>query len=109
MPTTFKCKAAILMRLAAILIVAGPATAQDTRDTEPGKLLYEAHCGGCHYERLHDRQRSKIKNLRELRDEVASWAPQTRHVLTLDEREAVVQYLNAAHYRFGLPGKKPGP
>jgi len=102
MPTTFKFKAAILVPLAAILVIAGPAAAQDT---ERGKLLYEAHCGGCHYERLHDRQRSKITNLRELRDEVASWVPQTRRVLTPDEREDIVQYLNVSHYRIGLPSK----
>jgi mono/diheme cytochrome c family protein len=69
------------------------------QDLERGKILYETHCATCHSERLHHRDKSKIKTLADLRDEVARWAPQTKHGFTLDEREAVVQYLNASHYR----------
>jgi mono/diheme cytochrome c family protein len=69
------------------------------QEAERGRLLYETHCAGCHTERLHHRDKSKIKSLADLRDEVARWAPQVKHRLTLDEREAIVQYLNASHYR----------
>lgn len=69
------------------------------QDAERGKLLYETHCGVCHYERVHQRLRSDIKGLADLRDTVAKWAAQTRHRFTLDEIEDVVQYLNASHYR----------
>lgn len=86
------------------LVLALPALGQD--DAARGKLLYETHCGGCHYERVHDRMRTKIKDLADLRDEVARWAPQTKRQFTLDEREEIVQYLNASHYRIGLPARK---
>jgi mono/diheme cytochrome c family protein len=76
------------------------------QDAEHGKLLYETHCGGCHYERVHDRLRSKITELDDLRAEVARWAPQTKRAFTPDELESIVQYLNASHYRIGLKQPK---
>jgi mono/diheme cytochrome c family protein len=90
------------MRLASLylLFVSGMAWAQDPA---PGRVLYETHCGGCHYERVHERVRSEVKSLADLRDTVARWAPQTKRTFTLDELESVVQYLNQSHYRFGLP------
>ena len=62
--------------------------------------------GGCHYERVHDRLRSEVKDLSDLRDMVARWAPQTKRSFTLDEREDITQYLNESHYRIGLPPKR---
>ena len=82
------------------LLVPGMAWAQDPA---PGRLLYETYCGGCHYERVHERTRSDVKGLADLRDTVARWSEQTKHQFTLDEIENVVQYLNESHYRFGLP------
>ena len=64
-----------------------------------GELLYATHCATCHSERLHEREKSKIRSLSDLRDEVARWAPQTRHRFTLDEQEDVVQHLNRTHYK----------
>lgn len=93
------------MRLASgclLLLLAWPAMAQDAAH---GKVLYETHCGTCHYERVHDRLRSDVKDLADLRDMVARWAPQTRRSFTLDELEDVVEYLNVSHYRFGLPAR----
>jgi mono/diheme cytochrome c family protein len=90
------------MRFASLLVaflLTQPASAQDI---ERGRLLYETHCGECHYERVHQRIRSDVKDLGALRDTVARWAAQTKHRFTLDELEAVVQYLNQSHYRFGL-------
>jgi len=90
------------MRIASLLVVLFPAMAW-AQDPAPGRLLYETHCGGCHYERVHQRVRSDVKGLADLRDTVARWASQTKHRFTLDELESVVQYLNESHYRFGLP------
>jgi mono/diheme cytochrome c family protein len=73
------------------------------QDIERGRLLYQTHCGGCHYERTHDeRLRPAVRDLSELRDMVAQWAPHTKRTYTLDELEDIAQYLNEAHYRFGL-------
>jgi mono/diheme cytochrome c family protein len=75
-----------------------PAFAQDA---ERGKLLYETHCGGCHYERVHerDRGRSRVQTLADLRDEVARRAAQTARPFTLDDLSDIAEYLNASHYR----------
>ena len=90
-----------------LLLLASPAFGQDAAQ---GRVLYETHCGLCHYERVHQRLKSDVKDLADLRDTVARWAPQTKRSFTLDERENIVQYLNESHYRFGLParGQKPG-
>jgi len=90
------------MRLASLCLLLVPAIAW-AQDPAPGRLLYETHCGGCHYERVHERAKSDVKGLADLRDTVARWASQTKHRFTLDEIESVVQYLNESHYHFGLP------
>jgi len=90
------------MRIASLCLLLVPVMAW-SQDPVPGRMLYETHCGGCHYERVHERTRSDVKSLADLRDTVARWAGRTKHRFTLDEIEGVVQYLNESHYRFGLP------
>jgi len=94
------------MRRLSLLLLLLPAAAW-SQEAEQGRLLYETHCGGCHYERVHQRLRSDVKDLADLRDTVARWAPQTKRRFTLDERESIVQYLNESHYRFGLAPRVP--
>lgn len=89
---------------AALLLAVFPALAQDAGR---GRLLYETHCGACHYERVHDRLRTEIKDLEQLREMVARWAPQTGRAFSAEEREDVVEYLNRSHYRLGLPRQAP--
>jgi hypothetical protein len=79
-----------------VLVVAFPAWGQDV---DRGKLLYETHCVACHYERIHNRKRTKITNLSDLRDEVALRATMTKRRFELDELEAITQYLNRSHYK----------
>ena len=88
-----------------LLLLPGAALAQDAAE---GRVLYETYCGGCHYERVHQRTRSEIRDLGVLRDAVARWSKQTKRTYTLDELDSIVQYLNESHYRFGLApaGKK---
>lgn len=78
-----------------------PAAAQDA---QRGKLLYETHCGGCHYERVHQRERAKsrVQSLADLRDEVVRRAAQTGRPFSLEDLADVAEYLNQTHYRFGL-------
>lgn len=96
------------MRFAGMFVLLVPLVAF-AQDVERGRLLYQTHCGGCHYERTHqERLRPAVRDLEGLRDMVARWAPQTKRQYTLDELDDIVQYLNETHYRFGLaPGKKP--
>jgi mono/diheme cytochrome c family protein len=89
------------MRATLVMILLLPL-AVSAQDSAPGRALYETHCGGCHYERVHDRLRSEVKDLSDLRDMVARWAPQTKRTYTPAELESIVQYLNESHYRFGL-------
>jgi ribosomal 50S subunit-associated protein YjgA (DUF615 family) len=91
------------MRLASLLVLLLPVATAAQDDAGRGRLLYETHCGTCHYERVHQRIKSDVKDLADLRDAVARWAPQTKHTFTLDDLEDVVTYLNESHYRFGLP------
>jgi mono/diheme cytochrome c family protein len=89
------------MKLVLFTLVLFTAALARGQDAEQGRVLYETYCGGCHYERVHQRppERRQVKSLANLRDTVARWAPQAARKLTLDEREAIVQYLNRSHYR----------
>lgn len=78
-----------------------PAAAQDAGR---GKLLYETHCGGCHYERVHqrDREKSRIQSLADLRDMVARRAAQTGRRFTLEDLGDIAEYLNRTYYRLAI-------
>jgi mono/diheme cytochrome c family protein len=89
--------------LAAALALPLGAAAQDT---ERGKLLYETHCGGCHYERVHERLRSNVKDMADLRATVWRWSRSGRRSFSVDELDDIAAYLNTSHYRFALPAKK---
>jgi len=88
------------MKRLALLIafVSLPAAAQDAGR---GKLVYETQCGGCHYERVHQRERSKsrVQTLADLRDQVVLRAGQTGRPFTLEDLEDVAEYLNRSYYR----------
>ena len=95
------------MRLASVgvlLLLAVPAAAQDA---ERGRALYETHCGGCHYERVHERLKSDIKALDGLRAAVARWASQTKRRFSPGELADIVEYLNVSHYRIGIAPEIP--
>ena len=71
------------------------------QDAQRGALAYQTYCGGCHYERVHDRppERSVVKSRTMLQAQVMRWAPQTRHEFTGDEIRDIVEYLDPTHYR----------
>ncbi len=68
-------------------------------DPQPGKLLYETHCGTCHYEKVHDRKTTKIDTIKALKAEVSKWSAQTDRRFTPTELDDIAQYLNQSHYR----------
>jgi mono/diheme cytochrome c family protein len=86
---------------AALTLTMGAAAAQ-TPDASRGKALYETHCGGCHYERLHDRprERSIVHSIAELRSQVAQRAALTGRPFTLQDLDDIAEYLNQSHYGF---------
>jgi mono/diheme cytochrome c family protein len=72
------------------------------QDADRGKALYETHCGGCHYERVHQRprERSLVNSLAALRVEVARRAGQTSVPFTVTDLDDIAAYLDRSHYRF---------
>ena len=68
-------------------------------DPPPGKLLYETHCGTCHYEKIHDRKTTKIDTITTLKVEVSKWSAQTDRRFTPAELDDIAEYLNQSHYR----------
>ena len=68
-------------------------------DPQPGRLLYETHCGTCHYEKIHDRKTTKIETTVALKVEVAKWSVQTNRRFTPAELDDIAEYLNQSHYR----------
>ena len=75
-----------------------PALAQDAAR---GRQLYETHCLGCHYERIHKREpsRSLIRSFAGLRIEVASRANLTGQRFSIEDLDDIAEYLNRSHYR----------
>ena len=80
----------------ALALGAGQALAADP---EQGKLLYETHCGTCHYEKLHERKATKIGSYAALKAEVSKWAVETGRTFSPAELDDIVEYLNQSHYR----------
>jgi mono/diheme cytochrome c family protein len=91
---------------AGLLLLLFPAAGL-AQDAGRGRLLYETHCGTCHYERVHQRLKSDVKDLSDLRETVARWAGQTKHRFSAEDIQDAVQYLNESHYRFGLAPEVP--
>lgn len=90
--------------LVAMLILGVGATAAQaqTPDAARGKSLYETHCGGCHYARLHERprERSIVHTRAELRKQVALRAALTGRPFTLEDLDDIAEYLNQSYYKF---------
>lgn len=90
--------------LGGLLLAGLPARAQEpeTERIALGRAVYETRCGGCHYERLHDRprERSLVKSEAELRTQVIRRAGESGQRYTNEEIEALVIYLDRSHYRF---------
>lgn len=87
------------MRFASALAAALLAGGAQAQDADHGRLLYETHCGGCHYERVHQRTKTEIRSLAALRAEIARWAAQTPRAFSAEELESIAQYLNRSHYK----------
>jgi len=83
----------------AAALAAAPAAAEDA---ERGRALYETHCGGCHYERVHQRprERSLVHSHAQLRAEVARRAALVARRFTVEEIDDIAAYLDRSHYRF---------
>jgi len=88
------------MRVASLIVAALLAGQSYAQDPGRGRELYDTQCGGCHYERVHDRDRSRslVHTIAELREQVTRYAAQTGHRFTREDIEDLVVYLNDSHY-----------
>lgn len=84
------CLTGVLAMLEGSALAADPAR---------GKVLYETHCGTCHYERLHKRERTRIDSQAALKLEVAKWARQAGRSFSAGDLDDIAEYLNRSHYR----------
>ncbi|TAK52141.1 MAG: hypothetical protein EPO27_01750 [Betaproteobacteria bacterium] len=89
------------LRIAAAVLLSAAALPGAAQDAARGRQLYETHCGGCHYERVHQRERSRwqVSSLASLRVEVARWAAQLKRPFTLEDLDDIAEYLNRSHYK----------
>jgi mono/diheme cytochrome c family protein len=96
-----RLRARLLRGVAAGLLLAGLAPLAQAQDAVRGRELYETHCLGCHYERIHNRDpaRSLVRTLPQLRAEVAHWAGQTGRRFSPEDVDDIAEYLNQSHYR----------
>jgi mono/diheme cytochrome c family protein len=83
------------------LLLAACAFGAQAQDAARGRVLYETHCLGCHYERIHKRDpsRSLVRTLAQLRLEVVRRAEQTGQRFALEDVDDIAEYLNASHYK----------
>jgi mono/diheme cytochrome c family protein len=98
--TPTRC-AGLLLALAAL-----PALAQSP-PTAPassrGALLYDTHCGACHSEKMHWRDKKAAVNWPSLKAQVLRWQVEQKLDWTDSDVDEVARYLNARFYRFEAP------
>jgi mono/diheme cytochrome c family protein len=95
-----RLRARLLRGAAAGLLLAGLAPLAQAQDAARGRELYETHCLGCHYERIHKRDpaRSLVRTLPQLRVEVARRAELTKRRFAVEDLDDIAEYLNQTHY-----------
>jgi mono/diheme cytochrome c family protein len=91
----------------AFVLLACMAAGASAQDVSRGALLYETHCIACHREGLHDRRNSKVATYADLRFQVERWTAQTGRAFTASEREDLIEFLDASHYRLDRRQSKP--
>ncbi len=98
----FMNRTAALVVPAALLATLLASLGAHAQNPQRGVLIYETHCGTCHYERVFERPpaRSLVKSRTALQVQVERWATQTKHRFTPEDIQDVVEYLDRAHYKF---------
>ena len=72
-------------------------------DTERGRILYEARCGGCHGDSVHAREKHLAGDFEAVRGWVRRWSANLAYAWTDDEVDDVSAHLNARYYHFRCP------
>lgn len=72
-------------------------------DTSRGALLYENHCGACHGQQMHWREKRAVSDMDSLRAMVRRWQGVAQLNWSDDEIADVARHLNTRFYRFEDP------
>jgi hypothetical protein len=94
--------------LIAALACAGPAQAQGS--VSRGELLYTNHCGGCHTQQMHWRDKRVATDWGRLLSLVAQWQEREKLGWTPQDITEVARHLNDTIYKHPRPapqGKSP--
>jgi hypothetical protein len=89
--------------LAAALAAALGASHAHATDPARGRALYEARCGGCHNESVHNDNSRKARNFEEARRRVADFAARIDTRWNPAQVDDVAVFLNERYYRFPCP------
>lgn len=104
-----KLGATLLAAAIAALAFAGAASAADPAR---GRALYEARCGSCHNESVHNDTSRKARHFEAARARVADFSTQLKTGWSGAQVDDVAVYLNERYYSFPCPPKlcpKPAP
>lgn len=71
-----------------------------------GELLYSTHCGACHTEQIHWREKRLVKDWSSLIAEVRRWQANIGLIWSEEEMADTARYLNSVYYHF--PGDIKG-
>lgn len=73
------------------------------RATSRAQALYDTHCGHCHTEQVHWRDRRLVTDWASLKAQVFRWQSNAGQQWGDADVDAVARYLNARFYRFDAP------
>jgi len=99
MPHPFSGTIPAAIAAAGLLGLLGPPAAA-AADPARGRALYEARCGGCHNQSVHNDASRKARSLDEVRARVANFSAQLKTGWTPEEVDHVAVYLNERFYRY---------
>jgi hypothetical protein len=91
-----RCRAALALGAFALV---GTAAADPAR----GRALYEARCGGCHNESVHNDTSRHARNFEEVRARVADFGARVKAGWTEAQVDDAAVYLNERYYGFPCP------
>jgi hypothetical protein len=91
--------------LLALAVLSAPIASLPAFAAEPerGRALYELHCGGCHAESVHGRQKRVAGDFAAVRGWVERWNRDLRLAWDPEEVDEVAVYLNRTYYRYPCP------